>query len=160
MYHIGIDPGKKGGIAILSEADNQYVAMLPMPDGVEPLADALLRFRKFDSNIMAWVEKAQTMPKQGIVSAFSYGQHFGEILAILALLQIPYSLVAPNRWTKVMHRNCGVSGKDTKQKSRVVAKRLYPKESFLATDRSSVPHEGMVDAVLIARFGLQFGRDR
>jgi len=157
MYHIGIDPGKSGGLCVLSSNDLKFCDMTPMPDGVHQLAAWLLRARKYDKDMHAWVEKAQTMPKQGIVSAFNYGKHFGEILAILALLEIPYSLVAPTRWTSVMHRNCGVPSSDPKRKSRVIAQRLYPSESFLATDRSKIPHEGMVDAILIARWGLQHG---
>ena len=39
---------------------------------------------------------------------------------------------------------------DTKAAALVAAKRLWPDEKFLATERSKVPHDGIVDALLIA----------
>ncbi len=42
---------------------------------------------------------------------------------------------------------------DTKAMSLVAAQRIFPNESFLATERSSVPHDGLVDAALICEFG-------
>lgn len=41
---------------------------------------------------------------------------------------------------------------DTKATSLLAAKRLFPNETFLATARSKVPHDGIVDAVLIGEY--------
>jgi hypothetical protein len=41
---------------------------------------------------------------------------------------------------------------DTKATSLIAAKRLFPEEKFLATSRSKVPHDGIVDAVLIGEY--------
>lgn len=41
---------------------------------------------------------------------------------------------------------------DTKATSLLAAKRLFPEETFLATTRSKVPHDGIVDAVLIGLY--------
>lgn len=41
---------------------------------------------------------------------------------------------------------------DTKATSLLAAKRLFPDETFLATQRSKVPHDGIVDAVLIGLY--------
>jgi hypothetical protein len=35
----------------------------------------------------------------------------------------------------------------------IAAKRLFPNESFLATEKSKKPHDGMVDSTLICEWG-------
>ena len=158
MLHVGIDPGKTGGLALLSMKE-KYVYMLPMPDNFIELKEFLAKAKlcsEFETGIHCWLEKAQTMPKQGIVSAFNYGKHFGELCATMSLLEIPYTLVSPQKWTKAMHSNSGPAN-DAKAKTLMVARRLYPKETFLATPRSKVAHKGLVDALMIAHYGMQFG---
>lgn len=153
MYHLGIDPGKSGGLALISSEIKMLWAEI-MPDNLLDLKE-VLEAAKECGRLHAWLEKAQVFPKQGLVSAFNYGRHFGELCSALTMLEIPYTLVSPVTWTKKMHLGVGV--KDPKQKTLAIARRLYPKEKFLATDRSKVPHSGIVDAVVIARYGLQFG---
>ena len=153
MYHLGIDPGQKGGLALVHSKTKSLV-YIAMPDNFLDLKAFILNCSR-QGQVHAWVEKAQVFPKQGIVSAFTYGKHFGELCSALTMLGIPYTLVSPVTWTKKMHLGVGI--KDPKKKTLAIARRLYPKEKFLATDRSKVPHSGIVDAVIIARYGLQFG---
>jgi hypothetical protein len=153
MYHLGIDPGQKGGLALVC-AKTKAVWYLPMPDNFLALKEVIENC-KIKGETHAWLEKAQVMPKQGIVSAFNYGKHFGELCAALTMLEIPYTLVSPQTWSKKMHLGVGI--KDPKKKTLAIARRLYPKEKFLATQRSKVAHSGIVDAIIIARYGLQFG---
>jgi len=153
MYHLGIDPGQKGGLALIC-GHSRILTYQTMPDNFLDLK-FFMEYANDRGHVHAWVEKAQVFPKQGLVSAFNYGKHFGELCAALTMLEIPYTLVSPVTWTKKMHLGVGV--KDPKQKTLAIARRLYPKEKFLATDRSKVPHSGIVDSVVIARYGLQFG---
>lgn len=153
MYHLGIDPGQKGGLALICDKTKKFTVSI-MPDNFLDLK-AFLELAIARGPVHAWVEKAQVFPKQGLVSAFNYGKHFGELCSALTMLGIPYTLVSPVTWTKKMHLGVGI--KDPKKKTLAIARRLYPKEKFLATDLSKVPHSGIVDAVVIARYGLQFG---
>ena len=43
---------------------------------------------------------------------------------------------------------------DTKATSLNAARRIFPGETFLATPRSKKPHDGLVDAALIAYVGF------
>jgi hypothetical protein len=66
-------------------------------------------------------------------------------------------LVQPKKWQADIWANVDKiykTGKkiDTKKTSLMAAKRLFPNESFLATSRSRVPHDGIVDAALIAQY--------
>lgn len=153
-WTIGIDPGKTGGLALIE--DETVMSVMPMPETARELARTLADWRDEarDNSIllMTYVEKAQAMPKNGSVSMFNYGQHMGEIIGILTTLEMSFILVPPATWSKKMHAGVTASP-DTKKRSRIAVERLYPDLKLLATERSKKPHEGMVDAVLIAAYG-------
>jgi len=151
---IGIDPGLSGAIAWLSPQGISYVIMPTMKEGVNALA--LTRLLKEivhrHPGAHVFIEKAQAMPKQGVTSMFNYGVGFGMIIGVCQALELRTTLVRPREWTKVMH--AGVSADmSAKDKSYVAAVRLLPSHSFLATERSSKPHKGLIDAALIALYG-------
>lgn len=81
MKIIGIDPGQRGGIALIHS--NRAEAW-PMPGTVAQIV-ALIRSLSEPGDTLA-VERAQPMPKQGVTSVFTYGQHFGGFEAIAACL--------------------------------------------------------------------------
>ena len=75
----------------------------------------------------------------------------GLLIGVVEALRIPYTQVHPRIWQKVAWE--GVSRKgDTKHTSLVAIRRLYPHMKFIATPRSKKPHDGIVDAVLIAYY--------
>jgi hypothetical protein len=41
---------------------------------------------------------------------------------------------------------------ETKRAASELARRLWPDESFFATERCKTPHDGLVDAALIAEY--------
>lgn len=94
------------------------------------------------------------MPKQGIVSAFTYGDHFGAIRGMLVALGLRHVLVAPREWTKELHK--GTTAETPKLRSLQAAQRWFPKTNLLATERSKKAHEGLVDALLIADYGRRY----
>lgn len=146
MSVCGVDPGKTGGMVLLRD-DGAILTSLPLD---------LLELRTIAEHLRDWapthtfVEQVSAMPGQGVVSTFTFGRVFGEVLGMLAALDLPHTLVRPATWQKVAY--AGVSG-DGKERSRVAAARLFPKENFHATPRSRTPHGGMVDAALIAEYG-------
>lgn len=143
----GIDPGQKGGVAFLLPDKTAFPRIEPMPKDLLQLADWL----EATKPAHVFIEKAQSMPRQGISSAFNYGCHFGELRGIMIALQIPYTLISPRVWTRTMH--LGAVG-DTKAKSLEAARRLFPGQSFLPEGtRCKKAHSGMYEAVLIAEWG-------
>ena len=146
MIYIGIDPGKKGGVAVI-EADN--AAAMPWRD------DAFVRYMRTirheadmdGQQIIAAVEKVGAMPGQGTVSMFSFGESFGFILGVLTAYGIPYQLVPPRKWKAEF----GLLNTD-KQASVDVAKRLFPGVNLLPTDRCRKESDGMSDALLMAEY--------
>jgi crossover junction endodeoxyribonuclease RuvC len=147
---LGVDPGLSGGLAIVND---RGLIMDPMPtcgDGID--ANALRRWLEVHKHEIeiAYVERAQAMPKQGVTSVFQYGRGFGILEATLAAVGIPVELVAPVVWAKAMH--AGLSG-ETKAKSVVAAGKLFPAYDFRISVKAKKPHLGMVEAALLAEYG-------
>lgn len=143
-----IDPGLKGAIAFMSE-DNIDTHVMPTIDNqldIHAVCELLLE-AKIDLCVL---EKVGAMPKQGVTSMFNFGKTCGLLEGALAAYRIPYVLVAPQTWQKVMLKD--VKGEDPKKRALLACKRMYPNLNLLATERSKVPHDGIVDAVLMAKY--------
>lgn len=147
---LGVDPGLSGGLALISK-DGVIFEPMPCLDGVLDLAALTRWIRAHQPRIrVAFLEAVHAMPKQGVSSSFKFGRVYGNVEGVLAALGVPYVLVSPQRWQKVMH--AGIEGQ-TKQKSLVAVSRLFPNLDLRATPRSRTAHEGIAEALLIAEYG-------
>ena len=143
MRVAGIDPGLRGAIVILEDGeiiDRELLVNVTVRPWLQQ------RFTK-----IVYIEQAQSMPKQGIVSAFNYGLNFGYLLGTLSSGFI-VNQVPARTWTKRIHKQAPRS-KCPKTRSLWVARHVWPKETWLASERSRVPHDGLIDAALIAMYG-------
>lgn len=153
MLIVGIDPGKYGGIvAIDQHSEIQYLQVMP-----DNLTDLLSIFRGLLARgipLMVFLEKAQVFPHNGAVGMFHYGEHFGTLKSALQFVSMPYQLVPPQEWTRCMHVGCKKNQK-SKEKSLEAMRRIFPDVSMLnpMSKRSRKPHEGLIDALLIAEYG-------
>lgn len=144
MNFLGIDPGpKSGGLAIVTNGRVIY-AITTMP----PTERELYEFvHKAASTInMAWIEKVHAFPKQGVVSAFNFGDNFGVLKGILTACEISYELVQPRFWQKTLQipprkRKANETKTQFKNRLRGMAQQLYPGEPIL---------KDTADALLIA----------
>lgn len=144
MIYIGIDPGKNGGIAVIT--DKSYVVHSFSEDNLLNIMD--IWEVAFDSvGVKCVLEKVNAMPNQGVVSMFNFGQNYGFIQGVLKAYNIPFELVPPQKWKKEF--SC-TSDKNT---SIEVCKRLFPNVNLKATDRCKKDHDGMAEALLIAEYG-------
>lgn len=147
MIVIGIDPGKKGAFVII---DGESITCIPMPDNANDIAVLLSPY--IDKKVHVFLEKAQSMGgREGSVSMFNYGVGFGILLGILTSFKIPYTLVHPKTWCKVMHE--GTKLDVPKARSLEAARRLFPQVQLIRSLRCKKPDEGFVDALLIAGYG-------
>ena len=101
MIWIGIDPGAKGGYAVISKSETgQAVFAYPWDDDFFAMDMAsLMQFK--EHGIVAGVEKVGAVHGNGIVSMFNFGKNAGYIEGVLTALGIPYQLVPPAKW-----KNC------------------------------------------------------
>jgi len=159
MKIAGIDPGISGGIVVLDgEGKIESKNVMPVMTlkgkktrrviDIQELADLL---SSLDVN-MCFLEKVTAMPGNGNVSMFTFGYGCGLLEMGLAAFKVPYTLVPPQTWCKVMHQ--GISKDiDAKQRSLMVFKRGYPNIDLRASKRCSTVHSGLLDALLIAEYG-------
>ncbi len=178
---IGIDPGKTGGVAIIYDHMVE-TEVHPTPETFKERAE-LLKAHDGGWETIAFIEQVHSIPGTSAKSNFTFGGEYYSWLAILETLGISFETVTPATWQKVMlegkpkrpdTKKLNILIKEEpcnspfiKQKKDLLARhkkaikeyayttahRLYPSVSFLATDRCSVPHDGMVDALLIAEYG-------
>lgn len=149
----GIDPGNRGAIVLIS-LSGEALEAVEMPDSVWAIGDEIDRLKP----AFIVVEKAQAMPKNGVVAMFNYGVHFGMIQGAIAALNIPFTLLEPRRWTKAMHVGC--TGDSAKERSLMACRRLFPRFNVNRGVKKMRPHDGIVDALLIAEYARRhlYGR--
>jgi crossover junction endodeoxyribonuclease RuvC len=141
--HIGIDPGKAGGIAVL---DGTSVSVLTLKDKSEgEIAQWLTDITRDVSPMFAVLERVRSSPQMGVVSAFSFGWSFGFLRGLLAGLLIPYEEVIPGRWQKEL----GCMSKGDKSVTKARAQQLFPEVKCT---------HGNSDALLIAEYARRIRR--
>lgn len=146
-YYIGIDPGKKGAITILSVNNQAQISDMPLQENGD--IDALNIFYILkdmqNENCFCILEKAHAMPKQGVVSVFNYGKGYGKIQAVLEMLNISYMEMTSQKWKKEF----SLIKKDKKE-SVMIAGKLKPEQNF-RTERGRLL-DGRAESFLIAEY--------
>lgn len=137
MY-IGVDPGKTGAIAILDDTGN-YLNVLDF--GMPGLIGELTRISSHIN--FAYLEQVHSMPGQGVVSTFNFGENFGWWQGLFCGLGIPYTTVGPQYWMKKysLHKNS-----PSDKPGLVLARKLFPNAPLQLKK-----HHNRADALLIAR---------
>ncbi len=153
MRILGIDPGLDGGLALLTD-DGLLLEVMPTLGGKQrevdggTVADLL---NSWEPDFVA-IEKVSSRPGQGVRSMFTFGMGVGIIKGVVAALGLPLTEVQPKEWQGAVCKGHAWAS-DPKATALLRARQLWPKISFLATERSKVPHSGLVDAACIAEYG-------
>ncbi len=143
---IGVDPGQRGGLAVLTaDGTLEHVSDLPIiRDGRLAWVDggalqSTLITVLAGRPARAVVERVSAMPRQGVASSFNFGVGFGSILGVLQALHLPIELVTPAAWKRAL----GL-GSD-KLASLHKARLLFPD-----ADLTLQKHDGRAEALLLA----------
>lgn len=155
-YVIGIDPGKKGGVALLDgDGDLREVSVVPMDaeGDYDPQAAVGLLVRLAQVVRSCWpsVEIVVGLENMGPAGGklaggnanYWRGYSAGAWLWASTALGLPVERVHPRGW----QNRWKIAGDDAA--ALAVACRLWPGMSWLATTRSKVPHMGLVEAALV-----------
>jgi hypothetical protein len=142
--YLGVDPGKKGGICILGD-DREVKEYCVMPPTKKDIAVKIAGWIELYPDTRIICERAQTMPKQGITSAFNYGNHFGTFEDAGVWLEIPYIEVRPAEWKKALGLN------SDKVNSNMMCKRMFPYVNLIPPG-CRTEYDGISEAVLIAEW--------
>lgn len=146
MIYIGVDPGQRGGYAVISTSETgQAVFAYPWDDTF--FVTEMQALSRTGNGIVAAVEKVGAMPHQGVSSMFSFGQSYGFIQGVLTALGIPYQLVPPRKWKAEF----GLLN-TSKEDSVKIAKRLFPGVNLMPSERCRKDSDGMSDSLLLAEY--------
>jgi len=152
LYYLGIDPGLKGGIAIIHANEAPRVTAIPLAGKATDVM-AVSNWihdmtNDYNDPVIACIEKVHAMPGQGVSSMFKFGFVTGVMHGIIGTLGHSLHLVTPQAWKKQI-----LAG-TPKDKDAAIdfCRRVYPNVNLLATERSRKPHSGIADALCIARY--------
>ena len=129
MKILGIDPGIHGALALVDIVGGvapKLIGMLDVPvigTGAKERVNTML-FRDWLAQHApdhALIERAGSMPKQGVASTFKYARAVGSLETVVACSDIPYSIIEPAVWKRLHH----LPGKD-KEAARQRALQLFP----------------------------------
>jgi hypothetical protein len=159
MITIGIDNGLTGGMVAVSDHRASIIGMSVMPvkgkaKGNEVDSERVFLF------LMQWPRKDITVILEtpgkhspGVMALCSMWDSYGAIRSILETRGYRHHRIAPQTWQKAVLGN--LEKGQTKPAALSRSKQLWPDESFLATAKSTKPHDGLIDAALIAYYGTQ-----
>lgn len=143
-YYIGIDPGAtSGGLVVLTEWGAIFEAS-PMPD-VYTLEK--VSAWAAENGISVFIEDVQPNRGWHIKSAWNFAKHVGQ----LHLIFPKAILIPPRTWQRVI--TCGYPDKCPKIRALKAARELWSAMDWRKSERATKPHEGMIDAALIAEYG-------
>lgn len=172
---LGMDPGKHGGLVLLNVDDITDQVHIPTPilEGRVDVASVAASVRPYAGSIVtAFIEDVHSLLGSSSKGSFEFGHAAGSLYgAVQAVLPIKVGYVAPTMWQRTAWKETGkVNGEpmldkngkqkvlksgelawknDPKASSLKAAEHLFPGVSFIPK-RCRVPHDGLVDAALIA----------
>jgi crossover junction endodeoxyribonuclease RuvC len=152
---VGVDPGLDGAIATIGQGGLSLFCTPTVVVKATKRAYDEQEIHRALAKLVGWpgesvhvvIEHVGAMQGQGVTSMFTFGLGFGLLRGICVGLGLPYTLVRPQAWQKLM-----LAGQP-KGSEYLVASRLWPGTDFRKSPRCKIPHEGLVDAALIAEWG-------
>lgn len=160
-FHIGIDIGKEGAIVIQKSGN---IELHKMPKiGKEIDLDALYKLLEPYEGGNGMVVFEKIVPYGVKTAMFSLGHQAGALEMACVGLAIPFVKVPPQTWQKEMFTGVdhltkkstttkSGESRDTKTMAAIAAKRMFPTIKLTFGEKATVPHEGLVDALLMSEY--------
>lgn len=140
MYYIGIDPGAKGALSIISKDGTVDC----IPYNKQAYLNALASLPVCETFCV--IEKVGARPHQGVTSMFHFGEAYGWLQGVLECLGVPYQAVTPGNWKKSF--GCTAD----KASSVQAAQRLFPRVDLRRTPRSFKNDDNIAESLLMAEY--------
>lgn len=158
---LGIDPGLEGAFILTNGEGYTRAYFMPTTENgksrdidFDGVRGTLSHLKSLHFPFHTFLERAVPMA-QGVKTAFNYGRGFEALCIAIQLLKLPVTLVEPQKWAKEMHQGISADLKP-KAKSLIAAQRLFPSlVDALPKRPKGGYHDGMIDALLIAGYGLR-----
>ena len=154
MILIGIDPGKNGAIAVM-DLIGCRMSVFDMP--IIPVGSSKSRTEVDgraiadmvpEGDVICYIEDVWSLPHDGHVGAFNFGDKYGAVKGVMAALDVPLFRILPATWKKKMGCPADKNG------ARKLAMKLFP---AFVDDFARVKDDGRAEAALIALYGALKG---
>jgi len=155
---VGVDNGLDGGLCAISKHDGSIIDKIAMP--------CLQRSKKREVDVRKvhdWLMDLCTPFTLAIEEPLAHAKSsqavrsmalsFGKLLGMAESRGYEVNRISVHKWQKQMLGNTAKGF--TKIAALNTAERLAPEENWLKNKRCRTPHDGMVDAYLIARYLLE-----
>jgi crossover junction endodeoxyribonuclease RuvC len=139
---IGIDPGIRGGIALLVGDKLEGCWDIPVA-GNDINPDELMRILREANADLATIERASSRPGQGVASTFRYGTGYGVLRTGVSACGIPQYLVTAAGWKKFFKLSAD------KEEARANSGRVLATSTANLT--TAAPKQPSSDATAISR---------
>lgn len=172
-HYIGVDPGKTGGIAVLSNT-GQLISFHQIPVIGKDIDTE--EFANIFKGIVetckttgvkphACIEKVHALFGASAGSTFNFGYCVGLIDGLVKAYNIPFSKIQPKAWQEIIWQTDEIEREPSKLdkngktklgkvKTKIVSlksfKRIFPQVDFRTSARQKLQPDGLVDAILIA----------
>ncbi len=155
---VGVDNGLDGGLCAITQFDGGLIDRMAMPCRQQS------KKREIDiCKIHKWLSDLNTPFVLAIEEPLAHAKSsqavrsmaisFGKLLGMAECKDYEVARVSVHKWQKAM---LGFIPKGkTKQVALETAQNLEPSENWLKNKRCRVPHDGLVDAFLIAHYYRQ-----
>ena len=158
-YIIGVDPGYSGAIAWYNIADKRIEKMMSMP--LKPTNGVVVSEKRNEIDIakvamvldadairFCVIERVNASPQMGVVSAFRFGEGFGQLCGVLAANGIDVRGIYPSVWKAAMNLS------SDKSASVRMASSVFPEwaKTFAQGKKSA----DLAEASLLAIYGTRF----
>lgn len=158
MTIVGVDNGLNGGLVGLCARTGNIVSKTPMPtlirEGKKEVDTHkthqwILGLDEFDQDLYIAIEEPLRHAKSS-QAVRSMALSFGKLLGLCEVFGWKHKCVVVRDWQRSMLGSFKKG--ESKQKALQIANNLEPLEQWLKSSRSTKPHDGMVDAFLIAHY--------
>lgn len=147
---LAIDPGLTGALAFYFTDVPERVGVCDMPVIGHEINAAELRDMINDYKPgRAIIEQVGPMPRDGVRQAWRFSGAFYTARTVVAMLNIPMTLVTPGAWKKAMNVK---GGDDGKEQCRALAIQLFPS---CAASFSRKKDQGRGEAALLALYAAK-----
>ena len=160
---LGIDPGLNGGLAVVSDNKIRYKLAMPtisvttkkgnIKKGID--RGGIITFlQTLPEHTHAAIEEQQAFRSQNVTSTCTTCKNYGILLMGLFVAHTYITEVPSSIWQAhfgIVSVKKG-EGETTKQQAANIAQALYPNTDFRKSENTHIPHDGIIDAVLIANY--------
>ena len=160
MKVIGIDPGLKGAICLMTKGEKLEVQMhkMPIEEGIVDVRGLKELLEGFEAT-RTYVEHAFALPGMNSKAMFSYAENFGRLLSVFEASDEGYTLVRPATWQafykfNLEAKSTEIGTSSRKKETKAIARRAA--HGILLQEKTSfeLKSDGHIDAFLIAYYAL------